>query len=204
MYLRDINELRVLVGDLPMPGGPIGRYAGRSLPLPLRTGFQRARLRLGNDQERSRKLLALLFANWLPQIDRLETERAPTVIQRPTPIFAWDPSAPAAARAIDPQSLDRALSESVLADFIFRPAKVHIFGPWIPSSWSKDGPLGRERRRRSALIVRLAAELYKREHGRMPASAGELVGSDLEYLPEGLAAEDPIPDDLQTIQPSLE
>ena len=32
MYLRDILELRVLVGELPMPGGPIGivRRVGRS------------------------------------------------------------------------------------------------------------------------------------------------------------------------------
>ena len=77
-----------------MPGGPIGWYVGRSLPLPLKKGFHRARLRLGNDQERSRKLLALLFANWLPQVDRPESARSPMVIQSPTPIFAWDPLRP--------------------------------------------------------------------------------------------------------------
>ena len=144
--------------------------------------MQRARLRMGNDQERSRKLLSLLVANWLPQVDRLESERAPIVIQSPTPIFAWDPSAPAAARAIDPRTLDRALTESVLADFIFRPPSAN-FGPFQALFWAKDGPLERERRRRSALIVRLAAELFKRERGRMPTTADELIGPDLPSLP---------------------
>jgi hypothetical protein len=43
------------------------------------------------------------------------------------------------------------------------------------------------------LIVRLAAELYRREHGTSPATAGVLVGQQLKELTEGIAADDPIP-----------
>ena len=156
---------------------------------------------MGNDQERSRKLLSLLVANWLPQVDRLESRRAPIVIQSPTPIFAWDSTAPAAVRAIDPRTLDRALTESVLADFIFRPPSTN-FGPFQALFWARTAPCERERKRRSALIVRLAAELFKRERGRMPTTADELIGPDLPSLPEGFAAGDPIPDDRETIQPN--
>ncbi len=59
--------------------------------------------------------------------------------------------------------------------------------------WESEGELARERRRRSVLIVRLAAELYRREHGAAPAMAGALLGTILEELPEGIAATDPIP-----------
>jgi hypothetical protein len=68
------------------------------------------------------------------------------------------------------------------------------------SLWEKDGPLARERRRRPALIVRLAAELYKREHGRSPTRAGDLVGPSLKALPEGIGPEAPIPNDVETLQ----
>jgi hypothetical protein len=43
------------------------------------------------------------------------------------------------------------------------------------------------------LIVRLAAELYGREHGAAPATAGALVGPILKELPEGITAAEPIP-----------
>jgi hypothetical protein len=55
----------------------------------------------------------------------------------------------------------------------------------------------RERRRRAVLVVRLAAELYRREHGKPPATAGALLGPVLKELPEGIAADDPIPHGLE-------
>ena len=47
--------------------------------------------------------------------------------------------------------------------------------------------LARERRRRSVLIVRLAAEVYRREHAAAPTTAGALLGPYLKELPEGIA-----------------
>ena len=63
--------------------------------------------------------------------------------------------------------------------------------------WEGDGELARERRHRSVLIVRLAAELYRREHGAAPATAGALLGTVLKELPDGIAAADPIPAGLE-------
>ena len=63
--------------------------------------------------------------------------------------------------------------------------------------WELNGELARERRRRSALIVRLAAELYRRERGQLPPAAGALLGIHLKELPEGIAANDPIPAGLE-------
>jgi hypothetical protein len=199
IFLRDLNELRVLVDDIPLPGGPLGTLAEKALPRGARHSFQRTRLSLSNDDERSRRLLRLLLANWLPQVDRPESERVPMAISGPTPIFAADPRAPASAQVLAPEVLDRLLSESLLANFIFRP-NLKNFGSLQMSIWDEDGPLARERRRRSALIVRLAAELYKRERGKAPASAGDLVAPYLKDLPEGIGPNDPIPGDSETLQ----
>jgi hypothetical protein len=76
--------------------------------------------------------------------------------------------------------------------FLFFGAKPNR-DPFGPPSWEEGGSLGRERRRRSVLIVRLAAELYHRDHGAAPATAGALLGTVLEELPEGIGADDPIP-----------
>ena len=64
-------------------------------------------------------------------------------------------------------------------------------------AWEGEGELARERRRRSVLIVRLAAEVYRREHGAAPATAGALVGRVLKDLPEGIAAAESIPTGLE-------
>ncbi len=101
MFLRDLNELRVLVDDIPLPGGPLGNWSKRRFPEASGTVFSARRLRLSNDDERSRRLLRLLLANWLPQVDRPENERAPMAVSWPTPIFAPDSSAPASAQVLD-------------------------------------------------------------------------------------------------------
>jgi hypothetical protein len=38
----------------------------------------------------------------------------------------------------------------------------------------------------------LAAELYRREHGQLPSTAGALLGIFLKELPEGIAANDQV------------
>ena len=199
MYLRDLDELRVLVDDIPLPGGTIGNWVEQTLPIRVRHTIKRGRLSLSNDDERSRRLLRLLLANWLPQVDRPENERAPMAIAGLTPIFAPDPSAPASAQVLAPEDLDRLLKHSLLANLIFLPNSPND-GSFQMSLWEKDGPLARERRRRSALIVRLAAEVYKRERGKPPACAGELLGSFLKTLPEGVGPDDPVPGDSETLQ----
>src|SRR5262249_39620909 len=111
--------------------------------------------------------------------------------RKPIWIYADDPSAPAAARAVPPESLARALEQTAMS-FLFGQDEEPSDPPW-----EGQGALVLERRRRSVLIVQLAAELYRREHGAAPATAGTLLGSILKELPEGIAADAPIPDGLE-------
>jgi hypothetical protein len=190
-HFRDLRELRVIVDDLPLAGGPLGQWLSRVLPRNVRGTIQRARLRTSRDDVRSRRILQLLLANWLPQVDRPLSQRAPFAIKEPIPIFAADASAPASAQAVAPEGLQRLLAESSLADFIFRP-KGAGWGSLRGSLWEDDGPLARERGRRSELFVMLAARLYEREQGDLPAQAERLLGLYLRTLPEGVAPEDSI------------
>ena len=109
-------------------------------------------------------------------------------IRKPIWIYADDPSAPPAARAVRPEFLAQVLEPVEIARFWFGPRA----DPGDPP-WEGEGELARERRRRSVLIVRLAAEVYRREHGAAPATAGALLGTVLKELPEGIAAADTDP-----------
>ena len=109
-------------------------------------------------------------------------------IREPTWIYANDPSAPAAARAVGPEFLAAAIDHAEIAGFMFH------FGPNPDDPpWEGHGPLALEPRRRSVLIVRLAAELYRREHGAARPTAGALLGTVLDKLPDGIAPTDPVP-----------
>ncbi len=195
--LRDLDELRVMTNEIPMPGGENGWLDQAAKATKTKTTLQQFRFQATNDVERSRRVLRLLFANWLPQLDRPAALRAPIAVSKPTLIYAADPSAPEAARAIAPKDLDAAISGTSLAQEFFRPGfwKPQTAGTWWRSdAWEGNGNLAREPRRRAVLIVKLAAELYRREHGKPPANAGALLGAYLKELPAGIAREDPIPD----------
>jgi hypothetical protein len=175
----------------PLMGGRQFGLLDQVLPGTMKVPLQRFQLRATNEQERARRLFRLIYANWLAQVDRPAGRRAPLAIRAPIGIYADDPSAPAAARAVPPESLVQALQRSAI-DFLSGRDKEPYSLPW-----EGRGELVREGRRRSVLIVRLAAELYRREHGAAPATAGALLGKDLKELPEGIAADDPIPAGLE-------
>ncbi|WP_422929307.1 hypothetical protein [Singulisphaera sp. PoT] len=152
-----------------------------------RLAAQRVRREAGRELERSRRVFRLLCANWLAQADRPPSRQAPLATRAPIWIHADDPTAPPSARAISPRALADAidgLDLSFLLASANRPAE---------PLWAAGGALGKERRRRSALIIRLAAEVYLREQGTAPTDAGALLGKVLETLPEGIAPADPIP-----------
>ena len=97
---------------------------------------------------------------------------------------------------LPPEDLDAAIDHTLFAKQILRPDDSRMLGEGLfnsASGWEGDGLLAREPRRRLVLIVRLAAELYRREHGKLPSTASELVGAYLSSLPEGIAADGPIP-----------
>ena len=180
--MRTYERMRYSFGHpFPLLGG---RQYGLLDQLVPWSGVKRPllRFRLGvtDELERTRRVFRLLHANWLAQADRPPARQAPLAIRRPTWIHADDPTAPAAARAVSPEVLARALDRLEIA-FLFDSGSE----PGDPP-WGERGELTRERRRRSVLIVRLAAELYRREHGAAPATAGASAGID----PRGAARGD--------------
>ena len=178
---------------IPLAGGREMGLLDRLVPWgAVRLPVQRMRLGASNELERARRAFRLLFANWLAQVDRPAGRRAPLALRKPIWIYADDPSAPAAARAVTPEFLARVLDRSEIAAMLFLDRSVQSDPPW-----EGGGELARERRRRSVLIVRLAAELYRRERGAAPATAGALLETILEELPEGIAAADSIPASLE-------
>jgi hypothetical protein len=194
IYLRDLDELRVMVDfkEVPLPGGKGGLMEGLTSQMGIRAPVQRALLRASNDVERSRRAMRLLFANWLAQVDRPAAQRAGVAVREPVLIYATDPTAPSVANAVSPEFLAKALNHNALSRNIFH-FDEPSYRPYQAEVWEGKGPLARERRRRPALIVRLAAELFRREQRTAPATAGALLGPFLKELPAGIAPGDPIP-----------
>jgi hypothetical protein len=196
MCLRDLQELRIVAADIPMPGGRFGWFEQMVGKTGAKKPLQQIRLRGTNDVERSRRILRLVFANWLAQVDRPPAQRAPIAIKKPTLIYATDPSAPWAARALTPEDLSAAIDHTLIAKQIIRPEDSMWMGDGlsgIANSWEGDGLLAKEPRHRALLIVRLAALVFQRERGKLPSTAGELVGAYVKSLPEGIAPDEPIP-----------
>ena len=138
--------------------------------------IQAARVGLSSDRERSVRLARLMTANWMAQVDKLPSKRSKLVRADP-PIYDVDPSAPLASRALPPEKLSKWLDSSLLASRNFRGLGKYSLA------------FDRERGRQARLVVHLAGELYRREHGAPPPSPEALVGPYLKALPEGLDAD---------------
>ena len=134
-----------LAGYWPPPGGPswLDHLSLAISPWHYRR-YQEFHLKACNDLERSRRVLQLLFANWLPQADRPASQRAPVAIASPTLIYAADPSAPPSARALPPDALATALDHSILARYAVRGSLPEHEGKSCLHSkmlWEGDGKL---------------------------------------------------------------
>ena len=193
--LRDLDELRVVITEVPMPGGKFGWFEQIVNTTGMKPQIQRIRLHATNDVARSRRAARMLFANWLAQVDKPASQRAPVAIEKPLPIYEFEPNSPAALYGVDARDLDQALTHTALAQQMFRDDDPQN-GGYPKAPWEGDGPLAREPRRRAILIVKLAAELYRRENGQPPAIAGLLQGPYLKALPEGIDRDGPIPSGL--------
>lgn len=201
LYRRDLTENLTLIdsfaGHWPPPGGPSWLdHLSLAISPSCYHRYQEFHVKACNDLERSRRVLQILFANWLPQADRAASRRAPVAIESPTIVYEVDPSAPPSARALPPDALAKALEHTILARYSVRGNTPEQEGKSFLHSkklWEGDGDLAREQRRRAALIIRLAVELFRREEGRAPAQVGELIGRGLASLPEGIKSDDSIP-----------
>jgi hypothetical protein len=151
-----------------------------------------ARRFLLREPERSRRVLQLLCANWLAQVETQEP-RPPKPAVRASfplmistspsrkvttsvPLYPVSPRSPAGARALPPQDI---------ADWLLttNDVKLRILvantcqWPWSPDRL-------RDRRAYRQLVIMLAEKIYHRERGAPPPSEEALVGTYLKSLPD--------------------
>jgi hypothetical protein len=159
-----------------------GRYRLADLEMPedLAVVLYRARRFLLREPERSRRSIRLLFANWLAHADGAQWSRhKPDVIAKlhgasmtaRLELYPVAPEASAGARARSPHELATWLVTAYDLKAI---------------AWSRIWPsvLRSEQVGYRELLVVLASELYRRDHGALPPSEQTLVGTYLESLPD--------------------
>ena len=147
---------------------------------------------LRREPERSRRVLRLLYANWLAHVGRTEPgPRKPAMRASLSPrartntmststanvlLYPVDPSAPAGTRSLVPREVARWLITAHDAKLRILLANRHQW-PWSPESL-------RDRKSHHDLVLMLAGEIYRREHGNPAPSDRALVGTYLKSLPD--------------------
>ena len=139
-------------------------------------GVIRADLLLRREPERSRRVLRLLFANWLASCDLPPEDRPPIVWEGTADLYE---ALPMPTAPLTPRALDDWLRSTRLAYTL------------LPAISSGVRSLDRDRSTFASLEVTLAEQLYLREHGKPPATLGDLLGPDLPRLPAGYEPGDP-------------
>ncbi len=145
----------------------------------------RVRRRAINEPERSRRVIRLIFANWLAYCD-LPPSRQPPKVTSATghtltgpasailgEFFVAGNDAPRSARALPPEKLAQWFGSTMDARMA------------LPAFLAFDKALARERSAQAGLLFNLANALYKREHGQYPEHTEDLVGPYLKALPDG-------------------
>jgi len=172
------------LGDMQLPPEVAG-YLGAARRFVLR------------EPDRSRRVLRLLFANWLahgetpglqPRKPALRASFTLVIADNPTtmgtsrvPLYDVGPHAPAGARPLPATDVARWLSTTVDAKQRILLANDNQW-PWTPDRL-------RHRRAYANLVLMLASEIYRRDRGHLPPSAESLVGTYLKSLPEDGSAE---------------
>jgi hypothetical protein len=142
---------------------------------------------LAREPERSRRVIRLLFANWLAHVEHPDPRRLrPAARARfhiakrtsSVALYPVGPDAPAGARALSPQQVAAWLITT-------NDARVAFQYPALLLSAVRQ----REQRAYRELLVLLASQLYRRERGTVPPSEEALVGAYLESLPDDGSAE---------------
>jgi hypothetical protein len=137
------------------------------------------------EPERSRRVLRLLCANYLAHAMRGSPSPKPAVwvmfsyANVGMPIYAAGPEEAAGARALPPQELARWLVATL--DARLRMVRGHL--EWQSPDRVIDAKTVADRKAHRELVVMLAKEIYRREHGALPSSDEALVGPYLKSLP---------------------
>jgi len=156
------------------------RIGGEPLPPNLVQSAFSARRFLLREPERSPRVLRLAFAAWLAHVEvPEERHRKPAVrasfqsyeVKSGVFFYASGPTAPASARRLQPDVLAQWL--------VTAPDAKLLLCRW---PWRSIGR--QERAEHRALLILLAEELFRREHGHAPSSEAELVGTYLKSLPD--------------------
>jgi hypothetical protein len=147
----------------------------RETPPDLRERIvDRVDLVVRREPERSRRVLRLVWANWLAASDLSPSDRASRRRDFPLDIlFEPPPDAPASAKMLTPEDLDRWVESTRLLRLI------------LPMTSNFEQALAREQAARASLLVHVAERLYQREHGKTPDSVESLVGPYLDAIPQG-------------------
>ena len=171
------------IGDMSLSPGVVDR-------------IEAARRFLLREPERSRRVLRLLCANYLAHAERREwPRRRPAVLaifsyldssypvttrKIGVPLFPIDPGSTAGARALPPQEVARWLVGTI--DAKLRLMRGYI--EWMPPIRANDRRTLADHSAHRELVIMLAREIYRREHGALPASDEALVGTYLKGLPD--------------------
>jgi hypothetical protein len=177
-------EYHLSLGDLQLPSD-MGGYLDAGSRFLLR------------EPERSRRVLRLLYANWLAHVERHEPKpRQPAVrvafsVLKSTNPMSWGkttvfiypvgPLAPTGARSLPPQEMAQWLVAT-------NDAKLRIIVA-NDIQWPVSPDRLRERKAYRDLVVVLAEEIYRRERGSRPPSENALVGTYLKSLPDDGSAD---------------
>jgi hypothetical protein len=161
------------------------RFGDMQLPTNSAANVYAARRFLMREPDRSRRVLRLVFANWLAQADIPPEQRPEPAVEAlvqsawqkaSLPLYALGPEAPAGARARSP----RQIAESLVKTHDAR----HILGNSLRAMLRSA-----ERYSYRRVVVLLASELYRRERGNLPPSDEALVGTYLKRLPDEFPAD---------------
>jgi hypothetical protein len=149
------------------------------------------------EPERSRRVLQLLYANWLAHAERHEPGPQKPAVRASFPLllstnpvsrsttkvslYPVGPLAPAGARSLPPQELASWLVATNDAKLRIIVAN-SIQWPWSPDRLQ-------DRKAHHDLVLMLVEELYHRERGSLPRSEEALVGTYLKSLPDDGSAD---------------
>jgi hypothetical protein len=181
-YMRMMSELDAEYGIVRQGDGEDTRIRiwGEDLAPNLKASAYAIRRYVRHEPERSRRVLRLVFANWLAHAEEkdpsLQKPALRAIFGQPrqkTTLYFY-PVAPNASDAARRMSPDR-LAEWLFGTLDARLLLSHLYWPAIRTT---------ERREHHELVLLLAREIYKREHGAPPASDQALIGPYLDHLPD--------------------
>jgi hypothetical protein len=160
------------------------RLGDMQLPTDIIESIKVARRFLLREPERSRRVVRLLWANWLAHVEAGDPRRPairalhPALTPVSLPLYPVSPDGPAGARALPPQKIASWLVATRDGKLILEEGDVML--------------MLRHRLYQRAyreLVIMLATAIYRRERGALPPSDEALVGTYLKSLPNDGSAD---------------